>query len=48
VSNTTRFEQASGWRPKTGVRHGLEQLADWLVRERTLSGISEAAAGAGR
>ncbi len=48
VSDTTRFEQSSGWRPKTGVRRGLAQLADWLGRERTLTGISEAAAGVGR
>jgi CDP-paratose 2-epimerase len=48
VSDTTRFEQATGWRPSTSVRSGLEQLAEWLGRERVLTGVREAAAGAGR
>jgi CDP-paratose 2-epimerase len=48
VSNTARFEKATGWRPRTGVRHGLERLAGWLGRERAPIGIRKAAAGAGR
>jgi CDP-paratose 2-epimerase len=48
VSNTSRFEQATGWRPKTGVRQGVAQLAQWLGTERAPSGTTEAAAGAGR
>jgi CDP-paratose 2-epimerase len=48
VSNTTRFEKATGWRPSTDVRWGLEQLAHWLGRERAPINIRKAAAGAGR
>jgi CDP-paratose 2-epimerase len=47
VSDTARFAQATGWRPRTAVRPGLEQLADWLVREGGLARRREAA-GAGR
>ncbi|HVL66487.1 MAG TPA: NAD-dependent epimerase/dehydratase family protein [Vicinamibacterales bacterium] len=31
VSNTAKFEQATGWQPRTNVRDGLRQLLDWLV-----------------
>jgi CDP-paratose 2-epimerase len=48
VSNTARFEDATGWHPRTGVRRGLQQLAKWLGRERAPTGIRKAAAGAGR
>ena len=48
VTNTARFEQATGWRPRTGVRRGLEQLAEWLASERALPGSRKAAAGVGR
>jgi CDP-paratose 2-epimerase len=30
VSNTARFQQATGWRPKVDVRAGLQALAGWL------------------
>ncbi len=48
VSNTARYQQATGWRARTGVQQGLEQLATWLERERAVPGTREAAAGAGR
>ena len=48
VSSTARFGQATGWRPTTDVRRGLEQLAEWLMRGRALTGPTRAAAGAGR
>ncbi|HEX2217987.1 MAG TPA: NAD-dependent epimerase/dehydratase family protein, partial [Gemmatimonadales bacterium] len=48
VSDTSAFEQATGWRPKTGVRQGLQRLGDWLERERSQTRIGKAAAGAGR
>jgi CDP-paratose 2-epimerase len=48
VSNTSRFEKATGWHPTTGVRQGVARLAEWLSTERALTGITEAAAGAGR
>jgi CDP-paratose 2-epimerase len=48
VSDTTRFETATGWRPATDVRRGLERLTEWLGRERAPVRVREAAAGAGR
>ena len=48
VSETARFEAATGWCPSTGIRPGLEQLAEWLDRRRALTGARKAAAGAGR
>ena len=48
VSSTARFGRATGWRPKTDVRRGLEHLAEWLMRERALTGTTRAAAGASR
>ncbi len=45
VSNTTRFERATGWRQKVSLRHGLERLMAWLLE----SGVATpAAAAAGR
>ena len=34
VSNTARFQQATGWKPKVGVRDGLQALAGWLSLQR--------------
>jgi CDP-paratose 2-epimerase len=34
VSNTARFTAATGWRPSTPVRAGLERLVSWLVDSR--------------
>jgi len=31
VSCTRRFEQIAGWRPRVGVRHGVERLLCWLA-----------------
>ena len=31
VSDTSKFEQATGWRPKTGVHDGVQRLMEWLV-----------------
>src|SRR5690606_5760203 len=30
VSDTRAFEQATGWRARTGVEEGVQQLHDWL------------------
>lgn len=30
VSDTGKFENATGWRPKTGVEAGLRQLHEWI------------------
>jgi CDP-paratose 2-epimerase len=45
VSNTSRFEQVTGWRQRVGVRDGLQRLMEWLLE----AGIATpAAAAAGR
>lgn len=45
VSNTSKFEQATGWRPRTTVREGVQRLMDWLLE----SGVAApAAVAAGR
>ena len=31
VSDTRKFQQATGWRPRTSVREGVTRLCDWLV-----------------
>jgi CDP-paratose 2-epimerase len=31
VSDLRKFSQATGWKPRTGVRKGLQQLYDWLL-----------------
>jgi CDP-paratose 2-epimerase len=30
VSSTARFERLTGWRPRVGVRQGVERLLSWL------------------
>jgi CDP-paratose 2-epimerase len=32
VSDTRRFQAATGWRPHVGVQEGLARLRDWLAR----------------
>jgi CDP-paratose 2-epimerase len=34
VSDTTRFERATGWSPKVGIDEGLERLYRWLADTR--------------
>jgi CDP-paratose 2-epimerase len=43
VSNTTKFERLTGWRPKVGCREGIERLLSWLIATRT--DLRPAAAG---
>jgi CDP-paratose 2-epimerase len=31
VSNTARFRDAVGWKPRVSIREGLQRLHDWLV-----------------
>jgi CDP-paratose 2-epimerase len=40
VSNTARFTAATGWRPSTPVREGLDRLLAWLLDSRTAAGIA--------
>jgi CDP-paratose 2-epimerase len=35
VSSTEKFERLTGWRPRIGVRQGIERLLSWLVDTRT-------------
>jgi CDP-paratose 2-epimerase len=37
VSDTRKFERATGWRPKTDVREGVGRLHEWLLANRTNS-----------
>jgi CDP-paratose 2-epimerase len=37
VSNTSRFQQATGWRPRTGIKEGLATLAAWLMDSGTVA-----------
>jgi CDP-paratose 2-epimerase len=37
VSDTRRFQQATGWAPKVGVSEGIERLYHWLAEARGLS-----------
>jgi CDP-paratose 2-epimerase len=34
VSDTRRFQQATGWRPRVGVEEGIKRLYRWLVEAR--------------
>jgi CDP-paratose 2-epimerase len=35
VSNTQKFQQTTGWAPRVSVKQGIEQLYDWVLRQRT-------------
>jgi CDP-paratose 2-epimerase len=37
VSDTTKFQMASGWRPRVTVDEGVERLASWLIESGTVS-----------
>jgi CDP-paratose 2-epimerase len=34
VSNTARFQAATGWKPAVGVKDGVRQLYEWLLESR--------------
>ena len=36
VSNTSRFQQATGWRARTAIGDGLSRLASWLMESGTV------------
>jgi len=49
VSNTSRFQHATGWRPRVAARTGVHMLHDWLLRHRLdLSTHRELAASRGQ
>jgi CDP-paratose 2-epimerase len=35
VSDTRRFQRATGWSPRVGVKEGVKQLYDWLLASRS-------------
>ncbi len=37
VSDFTRFREATGWQPRTGIREGLARLYEWLLDSRGLA-----------
>lgn len=45
VSDTTRFESATGWSPSVSVRDGVAALVTWLQQDRPREPIAVAAAG---
>lgn len=36
VSDTTKFQQATGWKPKVDYRQGIERLYHWLLENRAV------------
>jgi CDP-paratose 2-epimerase len=44
VSDTAKFEQVTGWRPKTSVRTGVRLLLAWLTQQET-AGAREVVGG---
>ncbi|MFN3649257.1 MAG: NAD-dependent epimerase/dehydratase family protein [Armatimonadota bacterium] len=34
VSDTSKFRQATGWKPRVSVAEGVERLGDWLLENR--------------
>ena len=35
VSNTSKFEAATGWRPRVNAREGVSNLYNWLLEFRS-------------
>ena len=44
VSNTQKFKDATGWKPKFSVHEGIETLVDWLSKQRVATIDTEVAA----
>jgi CDP-paratose 2-epimerase len=41
VSDTGKFERATGWKPRITAQEGLRQLTDWLTEHRAAPGGTE-------
>ncbi len=39
VTDTQRFQDATGWKPQTSIEQGLEQLYDWVVDNLSVRGL---------
>ncbi|GEO39378.1 NAD-dependent dehydratase [Skermanella aerolata] len=37
VSDTSKFGEATGWKPRTGIAKGIGLLADWLAENRVVA-----------
>ncbi len=46
VSDTSRYQSATGWRPTTAVARGIEALCDWLVTDEPRLSFRHIAASA--
>ena len=48
VSDTRRFQKATGWKPRTSVAAGMERLYEWLLTDHpaAIGGEAEPAGGA--
>jgi CDP-paratose 2-epimerase len=42
VSSIARFQRLTGWRPRFGVRPGVERLLSWLIAARTAEPLTAA------
>jgi CDP-paratose 2-epimerase len=40
VSNTRKFQEATGWHPRTSVREGVWRLYEWLLEAQTTGQLS--------
>ena len=40
VSDTRKFQQATGWRARTSVREGVSRLYQWLLERRSLQPVA--------
>jgi CDP-paratose 2-epimerase len=47
VSDTGKFQRATGWKPRTTVLEGLERLHRWLTEFRPRNGIIASISGSG-
>jgi CDP-paratose 2-epimerase len=47
VSDTGKFQRATGWRPRISVQEGLDRLLQWLVESRSVAATTASAAGPG-
>lgn len=45
VSDIGRFHSATGWKPKVGIREGVERLYQWLLESRRLCEVVPVAKG---
>ncbi|HZA99340.1 MAG TPA: hypothetical protein VE399_11210, partial [Gemmatimonadales bacterium] len=47
VSDTGKFQRATGWKPRTSVQDGLERLHRWLTESRRPGSVIASIGGPG-